>query len=666
MSGTYNSASVPADYFVNITPGVISAPATGIVMAELMLTNSPRIPIGSIVNFPNLTAVDNYFGATSNEAVEAGVYFNGWDGSTQKPSSLLMAQYPTANVGAFLRGGNISGETLTQLQSINASLTLTIDGTAHNQTVNLSAVTSFTNAGQVINNDFGLSGPNVGTVTADLGATFTGTGSGTTLTVASLTGTIHPGTTASAAISGTGVPANTYIVSQLTGTPGSTGTYQTNNSTTSSAASITCDSDVLDVTAVASGTVTVGQLLSGAGLTTGTYVTALGTGTGGTGSYITTQTQQVASESIVLTNPVVSYDTIAGAFNVISSTTGTLSTMAFATGPAAPLLDLTQATGAVLSQGAAAAVPATFMAGIVAQNPNFATFQTTFDPDNGSGNTQKLAFAAWVNSQNNAYGYIMQDTDITPTESTTATTSAGYILTQANEGPVIPISQPAAGYHLAAFAGGYAASINWNAANGRASLAYKSQGGLLPSVTSESALVNLQANGYNAYVAAATRGAGWNFMFPGSCTGVFKWYDSWLNNVWLNNQVLIALMTLFTTINSVPFDPQGAAILRATIAGAANPPIVPPAFSPVAQALYNGIIDTNVALSAGQQQAVINLVGQTNGPAAIQSLATNGWYLFIPVPTAASRGARIWPGVILLYCDGGSVNQIDISSLAIQ
>jgi hypothetical protein len=54
----------------------------------------------------------------------------------------------------------------------------------------------------------------------------------------------------------------------------------------------------LTVTAVASGAVTVGQVLSGTGITSGTLITALGTGTGGTGTY-TVQTSQTASSTTI-------------------------------------------------------------------------------------------------------------------------------------------------------------------------------------------------------------------------------------------------------------------------------------------------------------------------------------------------------------------------------
>jgi len=54
----------------------------------------------------------------------------------------------------------------------------------------------------------------------------------------------------------------------------------------------------LTVSAVTSGTLSVGQNLIGVGITAGTTITALGTGTGGTGTYTVSVTQNVGSESM--------------------------------------------------------------------------------------------------------------------------------------------------------------------------------------------------------------------------------------------------------------------------------------------------------------------------------------------------------------------------------
>jgi hypothetical protein len=68
------------------------------------------------------------------------------------------------------------------------------------------------------------------------GASFTGTGSGTNLTASAVTGVIGVGQL----VQGTGVPANTTIVSQSSGTPGGAGVYVTSNATTSAAAALNC------------------------------------------------------------------------------------------------------------------------------------------------------------------------------------------------------------------------------------------------------------------------------------------------------------------------------------------------------------------------------------------------------------------------------------------
>lgn len=128
------------------------------------------------------------------------------------------------------------------------------------------------------------------TVSAVTSATFTGTGSGTNLTASSVTGTIYPGYI----VTGTGVPSNTTIVSQTSGTPGGAGVYVTSQATTSSGASLTAE-----------GVLAVGQFLYDAtgDLAAGTYITALESGTGGTGTYTVSVSQTVGSEAMTCAAP---------------------------------------------------------------------------------------------------------------------------------------------------------------------------------------------------------------------------------------------------------------------------------------------------------------------------------------------------------------------------
>ena len=71
---------------------------------------------------------------------------------------------------------------------------------------------------------------------------------------------------------------------------------------------------VLTVSAVAAGVLHIGQTLSGAGVTPGTTITSLGTGTGGTGTYNVSVSQTVASGTITAT----------GSLDVTAVASGTL------------------------------------------------------------------------------------------------------------------------------------------------------------------------------------------------------------------------------------------------------------------------------------------------------------------------------------------------------
>jgi hypothetical protein len=158
-------------------------------------------------------------------------------------------------------------------------------------------------------------------ISSPANAVFTGSVSGTVLTVTGVsTGTI----TAGQSLLGVGVTRETVITSLGTGTGGA-GTYNINlsqtltpralNSATVGAqvtGSITATT--LTVTAVASGVISVGHTIQGAGITAGTIVTAILTGSGGVGTYTVNVSQTVVSETMY-----------AIAFSVLPNTDGAFS-----------------------------------------------------------------------------------------------------------------------------------------------------------------------------------------------------------------------------------------------------------------------------------------------------------------------------------------------------
>lgn len=118
-------------------------------------------------------------------------------------------------------------------------------------------------------------------VTASMGATFTATGTGTSLAATSVTGLISIGSE----ISGTGVTAGTTIVAQVSGTTGGAGTYTTSAATTASSATVTSFGNRLNVTAVGSGVLAVGDPVSGTGIPSGAVINGIVSGSGGVGVY---------------------------------------------------------------------------------------------------------------------------------------------------------------------------------------------------------------------------------------------------------------------------------------------------------------------------------------------------------------------------------------------
>ena len=499
------TASIPASALVSVIAGVISAGGSSLEMNGLCLSQSTRVPIGQVLQFPSVLAVGAYFGPSSLEAQISAIYFAGFDNSNVKPGALLFAQYNPASVSAYLRGASVAGLSLTQLQALTGVLTIVVDGVSKTSSaINLAGATSFSNAATLI-----------------------------------LAGFTTPGFT-------------------------------------------------------------------------------------------------------------VTYDSVSGGFVFTSSTTGATSTVGYVSGSLAAPLGLTLATGAVASQGAVAAVPATFMNAIVANTQNWASFFLAVDPDGGAGNTLKLAFANWTALQGNRYAFIDWDTDITPTQSTNAAAAQGKLLAASNSSGTCLIY--GTDYTKAAFISGSIASLDFTEQNGRATFAYRSQSGLSPDVTSQTVAQNLLANGYNFYGAYATANQGFTFFQNGSVSGPFTWLDTYVGQIYLNNALQLALIELMVQIKSLPYNVSGYGLVREAC------------MDPINAALNFGTIRPGVTLSAAQVAEVNNAAGLK-----IDSvLGTAGWYLQILDAAAITRGARQSPPMTLWYMDGGSVQQINLASIVVQ
>jgi len=643
--------TIPASDIVSVLPNVLAAGGNALVLNGLMLTTSDRVPVGEVMSFASATAVSAYFGALSEEYAKATIYFKGFKNSTQTPGSLLIARYTQTDVAAWLKSGKLSTTTLATLKALTGSLTVVVDGYSRvASSINLSGASSYSAIAALVQSGLNTTPVTAASVTAAIApgtASFTGTIAGDILTIGSApTGTVVVG----AILAGTGVTTGTQVVEQLSGTTGGAGVYAVSASQVVASTTITATYGTLTVTAVSSGTISVGQGVAGGTTAAGTIITALGTGTGLAGTYIVNKTQTVASGALTTTSVAVAvtYDSTSGSLIITSGITGGASTIAFATGTIAAGLFLTEATGAVVSQGIDAQTPGEFMDSLILLTQNWVSFFLLQDPDGGSGNTQKLAFAAWNNTQNNRYAFPCWDGDITPTITSPAMTSLGYLISDSDlsySGTSLIYDPNNTG--LAAFAAGYAASLDFDATNGRFTFAFRSQDGLTATVTNQTVGANLIANGYNFYGAYATANDSFIFAYPGSVSGDFQWLDSYVNQIWMNNQFQVDLMTLLINIGNIPYNEAGKAMIEASLSDT------------ISQALNFGAIRSGITLSASQITAVNNAAGFKIS----DTLQTRGWFVLVQDSTPATRQARSTPPFYFWYTDGQSCQKLTLNSI---
>ncbi len=345
------------------------------------------------------------------------------------------------------------------------------------------------------------------------------------------------------------------------------------------------------------------------------------------------------------TKPTVTYDSTFKAFVATSGTTGALSTIAYATGDLATTLKFTLATGCTLSQGAAVETPTEAMVAILPFTQNWVSFATTFEPVL----EDKQEFATWTAQTGGRYLYSCWDTDVnailTPGE---ANTSFGSWLIYNAVGGVMPIYSDATnGPKDAAFQLGIGAAIDFTEHNGRITYAFKSNSGLLPYVTDETNAANLLTNGYNFYGAYATANDTFIWLYNGQISGDYNFADSYINAVWLNNEIQLALMELFANTKSIPYNDLGYGLIRAAV------------MDPINAAMNFGAMRAGVPLSAAQIAEVNAAAGQSID----QTLASRGWYFQVLPASAQTRGQRKSPPCKLWYMDGESVQQLNIASV---
>lgn len=340
-------------------------------------------------------------------------------------------------------------------------------------------------------------------------------------------------------------------------------------------------------------------------------------------------------------HPGVTWDPITAAFKIQSTTAGASSTITYCTGTMKETLKFTSAAGAIISQGAALDTPATAMDNVVANTQNWCDFMTLWEPNLAA----KELFAAWVNAQNQRYLYVAWDTDAAAIVNG-STASFGAVAIALEYSSVACVYNTAA---LAAFVLGCVASIDFTRTNARITAAFKHQSGFTPTVTDQQIAANLLENGYSFYGTYATANDDFNFLYNSNMAGQWKWIDTFVDQVYLNSQFQLALMTLLTQITSVPYNQEGYNLIRAAMQ------------DPINQALNFGAIRNGIVLSELQKAQVNSAAGLD----VASTIEAQGYYLQILDPGAQARGLRQTPVINFWYTDGGAVQKITVASIDI-
>lgn len=341
---------------------------------------------------------------------------------------------------------------------------------------------------------------------------------------------------------------------------------------------------------------------------------------------------------------VVTWDSVLKKFIITSATTGSESSITFADdGTLAAGLKLTEATGAVISQGAAPAVVDDIFTAILAKEQDWVTFSTTFAVTKDQAN----AFSLWTNSQNHRFAYVPWDSSGTAIVAGSASALVYDIINTYSYNDTCPVY----GYpNHSANAMGFVAALNFGQANGRCSLNGRQCAGLLPMISNDTDYEAALTNGYNFYGKYAANAVETNQWAVGSITGDFAWLDAWAGQVWVNAQLQAALVALFQQATNLPYAAAG----KARIESCMKP--------------YIEQFKTWGGLTAGTDldQSQLDQINAITGVDVSDALMADGYYIYIGPFTAAMRAARTKPTVYFWYTDGGIIQGITVNSVEVQ
>lgn len=344
------------------------------------------------------------------------------------------------------------------------------------------------------------------------------------------------------------------------------------------------------------------------------------------------------------------YDSTLQAFTFTTEETGEDATVAFADAPTGSgtdlneMLGLSEAAGAVLSQGMAAMTESANLDSITAATANWSQFTTLWEVTEAE---EAEGYAAWADTDDD-YVYVFWSSDSKMTSALTQESTVAYTLNGTYDCTFMIYAPD---YSAAAFALAYPASIAWQQNQGMKVLFGKTASGITPTVTDQSeaeALDDLRVSYVGQF---ATRNAEFEFANRGALASDFYgWYDVLIGMIWLRSKIQRSIMDGFSSVNRVPYNTKGYTIIQAWIQ------------DPINAAKKVGVIDEGIALSESQKAQIMQELGDSEAPDDIE---TNGFYLQIEDPEANVRAERGTPVMNLYYAYAGSVQKVEMPVTAV-
>jgi len=341
----------------------------------------------------------------------------------------------------------------------------------------------------------------------------------------------------------------------------------------------------------------------------------------------------------------IAYDAQRQRFTLTTTATGPTAVCSPITGTLATAVGLSAGVGAFnQATGAAADTPASVMNRAISQTTNWMTFTTSY----AAVIADRLAYAAWNSGQNFQYAYMAWDTEAASIVPNNAVSFGAQVFAQPYQGTA-PLY---GGVDTAGASMGWAASINFSVQNGRTN--YDSRqfvAGTAATVTDKPTSDALDSNHYSYIGAFANAANNFTTSVNGYLSGSFLWLDTYVDQIYLNRQIQLALYQALINYNSIPYNQDGYTELYSAVRDVAN------------QGVVSGIIRQGVTLSESQQNQVDAQAGRTIST----TLQTQGWYCLFgdPANVAQARQNRTSPAATFWYTDGGSIQQITINSTAV-